>query len=260
MRALIFIGFILFFMAVPLLLGTPSDTFSGGGLFDSPSATHPLGTDYLGRDLLVEILRAGSATMVICAVATALSLICGLACAVLATVLPSLPSTIVARVMDALHSIPSLIVAFVLVAAFGSSVPSLMLIITFVEFTRVFRTLKAPVMQVFAEPFVELSRMRGEGFLYLVGRDIWPNIRPYAAVELVNRFVSCLMFLSALSLLGIGVQPPATDWGTLIKLNATGLLLNSPAPLIPGLFILIASLLALFAVSHASQKLDFSRT
>ncbi|MBZ9605569.1 hypothetical protein [Phyllobacterium chamaecytisi] len=83
---------------------------------------------------------------------------------------------------------------------------------------------------------------------------------PLRAVELVNRFVACLMFLSALSLLGIGVQPPATDWGSLIKLNATSLLLDSTAPLIPGIFILIASLFALFAASNASRQLDFSKS
>ncbi|WEX79320.1 ABC transporter permease (plasmid) [Sinorhizobium numidicum] len=260
MRALTFIGFVLFFMVTPYVIGTSADTFSGGGLFESPSPAHPLGTDYLGRDMLLEILRAGSVTMFICAAATVLSLVCGLTCAALSSALPSIPGTILARGMDALNSIPSLIIAFVLIAAFGSTTTSLIVIITVVEFTRAYRSLKAPVIQIFAEPFVELSRIRGEGFVYLVTRDVWPNLRPYAAVELVNRFVACLMFLSAISLLGIGVQPPTTDWGTLIKLNATGLLLNSAAPLIPGLFILVASLLALFAASNASRQLDFSKS
>ncbi|AYG64365.1 ABC transporter permease [Rhizobium jaguaris] len=260
MRALIFIGFILFFIIAPFFVGTPADSFSGGDLFESPSQVHLLGTDYLGRDMLSEILRAGSVTMFICVAATLLSLGCGLICAVLSSAMPAVPGAILARCMDALNSIPSLIIAFVLIAAFGSTTASLILIITVVEFTRAYRSLKAPVVQIFAEPFVELSRIRGEGFAYLVTRDVWPNIRPYAAVELVNRFVACLMFLSALSLLGIGVQPPTTDWGTLIKLNATGLLLNSTAPLIPGIFILIASLLALFAASDASRQLDFSKS
>ncbi|RWO40130.1 MAG: ABC transporter permease [Mesorhizobium sp.] len=260
MRALIFIGFILSFMIAPFFIGTSADTFSGGGLFESPSPTHPFGTDYLGRDMLFEVLRAGSVTMFICAAATLLSLASGLTCAVLTSALPATPGTILARGMDALNSIPSLIIAFVLIAAFGSATSSLILIITVVEFTRAYRSLKAPVIQTFAEPFVEISRIRGEGFVYLVTRDIWPNIRPYAAVELVNRFVACLMFLSALSLLGIGIQPPTTDWGTLIKLNATGLLLDSAAPLIPGIFILIASLLALLAASGASRKLEFSKS
>ncbi|MGX5805580.1 ABC transporter permease [Bradyrhizobium sp. Arg314] len=257
---MIFIGFILFFMIAPIFIGSSADAYSSGGLFESPSPAHLLGTDYLGRDLLFEVLRAGSVTMFICAAATLLSLASGLTCAVLSSALPAVPGTVLARGMDALNSIPSLIIAFVLIAAFGSTTSSLILIITVVEFTRAYRSLKAPVIQVFAEPFVELSRIRGEGFAYLVTRDIWPNIRLYTAVELVNRFVACLMFLSALSLLGIGVQPPTTDWGTLIKLNATGLLLNSTAPLIPGAFILTASLLALIAASDASRQLDFSRS
>ncbi|MFC0804765.1 ABC transporter permease [Ensifer sp. P24N7] len=260
MRPLIFVAFILFFMVAPSFVSASADSFSGGGLFEGPSATHLLGTDYLGRDLLSEILGAGSVTMSVCAAATLLSLACGLTCAVLSSAMPSFAGTILARSMDALNSIPGLTIAFVLIAACGSTTSSLILIITVVEFTRAYRSLKAPVVQIFAEPFVELSRMRGEGFVYTVTRDIWPNIRPYAAVELVNRFVASLMFLSALSLLGIGVQPPNTDWGSLIKLNATGLLLGSTAPVLPGIFILTASLLAIFAASDSSRQLDFSKS
>ncbi|MGL3111913.1 ABC transporter permease subunit [Bradyrhizobium sp. BR 1432] len=116
----------------------------------------------------------------------------GLGLAVLAGLRTGLGGTVLARSMDALIAIPGLIVAFVLIAALGSSTASLIAVITVVEFCRVFRSRRVPVAQVMAQPFVEFSRIRGEGIGYIISRDVWPNIRGDAAMELVNRD-ACLL-------------------------------------------------------------------
>lgn len=250
MRIVAFAIFSLALLMAPSWINTRPATLYEGERFEMPSAAHLFGTDHLGRDLLAETVTAGRESMLISITAALVAFSLGLSLAVLAGLCTGLGGSVLSRSMDALVAIPGLIIAFALIATLGSGTPSLITVITIVEFCRVFRSLRAPVAHVMMQPFVELSRIRGEGLTYLVFRDIWPNIRAYAAVELVNRFVSCLMFLSALSVLGLGVQPPATDWGTLIKLNAAGLLLGSPAPILPGLFILITSLLALSAVGE----------
>ncbi|WP_271610827.1 ABC transporter permease [Bradyrhizobium sp. CCBAU 21360] len=257
MRIAIFAIFSLVLFLAPSLIDARWTESYGAERFEPPSAAHILGTDHLGRDLFAETLAAGRETMLISVTAAFVAFGLGLGLAVLTGLSSGFGSSVLARSMDALIAIPGLIVAFVLIAALGSSTSSLIAVIIVVEFCRVFRSLRAPVAQVIAQPFVELSRIRGEGIGYLIFRDVWPNIRAYAAVELINRFVSCLMFLSALSVLGLGVQPPASDWGTLIKLNAAGLLLGSPAPILPGLFILTTSLLALWAVGE--ERLTASR-
>ena len=252
-RMIVFSVFVLFFLAAPSVFGTGAPDRYDGLPFAPPSAAYLLGTDYLGRDLARQILNAGRTTLVICIVATALAFALGLGVTVLSVLVTGIGGVLLTRSMDALIAIPGLIIAFVLVAAMGSSLPVLILVITLVEFCVIFRTLRGPTAQVMAQPFVAMSRIRGEGLIYIVGRDVWLNIRPYAVVELVYRFISSLLFLSALSVLGIGVQPPASDWGTLIKLNAAGLLLGSPAPLLPGVFIVAASLLALWTVGGRSS-------
>jgi peptide/nickel transport system permease protein len=244
MRLAILICFVATFLVLPFFPVLPQGEAFGDLPFALPSAEHLFGTDYLGRGLLTEIVRAGQTTLVVSLSSTAIGFAIGLGLAVLTALFDGLAMSAVARAIDALIAIPSLIIAFVLVAILGSDIADLIIVITVVEFCRVFRSLRAPVTQIVAQPYVHMSRVRGEGFTYIVVHDVWPNLRGYAAVELVNRFVSSLLFLSSLSLLGIGVQPPASDWGSLIKLNASGLLLGSPAPLIPGAFILMAALLA----------------
>ena len=254
-QAIVFVVFVLFFLAAPSVFGPVPPGQYGGLAFEPPSWAHPLGTDYLGRDLMWQVLDAGRTTLVVCILATVLAFALGLAVTVLSVLATGIAGALLTRSMDALISIPGLIIAFVLIAAVGSSLPALIAVITLVEFCNIFRTLRGPTAQVMAQSFVEMSRIRGEGLIYLVGRDVWPNIRPYAVVELVYRFISSLLFLSALSVLGIGVQPPDSDWGTLIKLNAAGLLLGSPAPLLPGAFIVATSLLALWTVGDRKPNL-----
>lgn len=199
------------FMLTPVLLPSGVNEIYGSTPFLSPGSGHPLGTDYLGRDLLLELIRAGGTTVSIAMAATVISVTLGFGSAVVVALLPGALALLVARLLDALVSIPGLIIAAVMVTGLGSSVVNIVAVITVVEFCRVYRAMRVPVEQIVAQPFFEMSRMRGESFLYIAARDIWMNLRAYASVELIYRFIAAIMLLSSLSLLGLGLQPPQSD-------------------------------------------------
>ena len=127
--------------------------------------------------------------------------------------------------------------ALVVVAAVGSSIPVLLLPLAFIYMPGSYRFARALTVNVNTMDFVTVARARGEGFFYLILREIFPNIVGSALADLGLRFVFIVLVLSGLSFLGIGVQPPNADWGGLVRENIEGLSLGAPAVLFPSLAI-----------------------
>ena len=118
-------------------------------------------------------------------------------------------------------AIPSLIFALMLLSIFGSSVTNLILIIALLDATRVFRLCRAVAMNVAVMDFVEAARLRGEGLGWVMRREILPNIMPPLVAEFGLRFCFVFLMIAALSFLGVGIQPPTADWGSMVRDNAT---------------------------------------
>ncbi len=192
-----------------------------------------LGSDYLGRDVLSRVLYGARMTMGLALITTILSFTLGILLGFTAAVSGGWVDTMLSRINDAVMAFPSIILALIVIAALGTSLPVLVITVATIDATRVFRLSRALAMDVSVMDFVEVARARGEGLWWITRREILPNTLAPLAAEFGIRFTYAILFISALSFLGLGVQPPAADWGVMVKENLQGLLLGSAAALMP---------------------------
>ena len=205
--------------------------------FQPPSKLVWLGTDYLGRDTLSRILFGARTTIGISFIATLWAYLIGVTLGIAAAVGSKMLDTILSRLNDAVLSIPSLMMALVMIAALGSTIPLLILLTGIIYAASVFRIARSLGQEVMVSDFVEAARVRGEGLWWIITREILPNIAMPLATDFGLRFVWIILFISALSFLGLGVQPPMSDWGSMVKENLPGLIYGSIAPIVPSLAI-----------------------
>jgi len=203
----------------------------------------PLGTDQLGRDILSRLIYGARNTLGIAMATTLLSFTLGVLLGLVAALRAGWLDQLLSRAVDILMSIPSLIFALLLLAAFGSSVPNLILILATLDATRVFRLTRAVAANVVVMDYIEVARLRGEGLGWLMRREILPNILPPLIAEFGLRFCFVFLSISALSFLGVGIQPPTADWGSMVRENAALISYSDVTPLLP------AGAIALLTVS-----------
>ncbi len=213
-----------------------------GDVWEPFSAAHPLGTDNLGRDMLSRLLFGASRTIGVALAATLLSFTIGMSLGYLAAVVGGWVDMILSRSVDALMAIPTLIFALVVLAVLPPSVLILILVIAVLDSTRVFRLARAVAMDVVVMDFVEVARLRGERLGWVVFREVLPNTLPPLIAEFGLRFCFAFLFLSSLSFLGLGIQPPAADWGGMVRDNANAISFGLPVPLIPAAAIAVLTI------------------
>lgn len=216
---------------------------SVGEMWLGPSADFWLGTDNLGRDLLSRLIYGARTTMTIAALATALAFSLGSVLGILAAVYGGWVDQVISRGVDIVMSIPTLIFALVILSVMPSTILMLILIMGILDSTRVFRISRAVAVDINVMDFVEAARLRGEGKRWIIFREILPNALTPLIAELGLRFIFAVLFLSSLSFLGLGVQPPEADWGSMVRENRQGIVFGVPAALIP------AGAIALLAIS-----------
>jgi len=205
--------------------------------FQGISKVAYLGTDYLGRDILSRILWGARTTIGISLAATLLAYLVGVTLGIAAAVGGGMLDMGLSRVNDAFLSIPHIMLGLVVIAAIGSTIPILIVLTGFIYATSVFRIARALGQEVMVSDFVEAARVRGEGLLWIITREILPSVAMPLATDFGLRFVWIILFISSLSFLGLGVQPPMSDWGSMVKENLAGLPYGSIAPLVPALAI-----------------------
>ena len=206
-------------------------------IFQDPSKAAYLGTDFIGRDILSRTLFGARTTIGLALAATLLAYLAGVTLGIAAAVGGGALDMALSRVNDAFLSIPSIMLALVLIAAIGSSIPMLILLTGLIYATGVFRIARALGQDVMVSDFVEVARVRGEGLWWIISREILPNVAMPLATDFGLRFVYIILFISSLSFLGLGIQPPMSDWGSMVKENLAGLPYASIAPLVPALAI-----------------------
>ncbi len=206
-------------------------------LFEGLSAKFLLGTDFFGRDLLSRIIAGARQTVGIALVATSLAVATGLTLGLAASAIGGLFDSALSRFLDALISIPSKMFGLVVVAAFGSSVPVLILTLAIIYVPGCYRIVRSVAVNVAALDFVVAARARGEGTVYIMLREILPNMVGPVLADFGLRFIYVVLLLSSLSFLGLGVQPPDADWGSLVRENIGGLAYGAPAVVMPALAI-----------------------
>lgn len=204
-----------------------------GEVWEPMSAEHWLGTDNIGRDLLTRMIYGGRTTIFVAAAATLLAFTVGTLLALTAVVLGGWVEMFLSRLIDLFMSIPTLIFALVVLSVVPTTLPVLILVMGLLDVTRVYRLAWAVAMDVHVMDYVEAARLRGEGTQWIVVREILPNALSPLVAEFGMKFIFMVLFVSTLSFLGLGVQPPAADWGGIVKENKEGLVYGIGAALIP---------------------------
>ena len=179
------------------------------------------GTDQIGRDILSRMIYGARNTVGIAVATTALAFFIGGVLGLAAAIAKGWIDQLLSRLVDALMAIPSLIFALVLLSIFGTNIINLIIIIALLDSTRVFRLTRAVSLNVVVMDFVEAARLRGEGLAWIMRREILPNILPPLIAEFGLRFCFVFLTIAALSFLGVGIQPPTADWGSMVRENAS---------------------------------------
>ncbi len=209
-----------------------------GDVWESSSSEFWLGTDQIGRDLLTRMIYGGRTTIFIATAATIVSFVTGAVLGFLAAVTGGWVDQILSRFVDLFMSIPALILALVILSAIEeTTILVLVLIMGLLDSTRVYRLARAVAVDISVMDYVEAARLRGEKLAWIIFREILPNALSPLVAELGLRFIFMILFISTLSFLGVGVQPPLADWGGIVKENKDGILFGIGAALYPAIAI-----------------------
>ncbi|MCP4829782.1 MAG: ABC transporter permease [Proteobacteria bacterium] len=244
-------GFVAIF--APVL--TPySETEIVGPEFDVWGEEFILGTDGLGRDMLTRLLFGARNTVGIAFFTTVLAFLIGGLTGLLAAIYSGWFDQIAGRVVDVLMAIPQLIFALMLLTIFGTSIPTLIIVIATLDATRIFRVTRAVSLNVVVLDYFEAARLRGERLLWLCIREVLPNITAPLMAEFGLRFCFVFLMIAALSFLGLGIQPPTADWGSMVRENAVLITYGDITPILPAIAIAILTLGVNFLVDWFLHK------
>ena len=219
------------------LLAPYGETAIVGSSYELWSDKFVFGTDNIGRDMLTRLIYGARNTIGIAFLTVAIAFFVGGTLGMLAAILGGAYDMLIGRLVDILMAIPSLVFALLLLTVFGTSIPSLVLIIALLDSTRVFRIARSAAMNVVVMEFVEAARLRGEGMGWIIRKEVLPNITAPLLAEFGLRFCFVFLFIAALSFLGLGIQPPLADWGSMVRETATLINYNDITPLLPAIAI-----------------------
>ena len=244
-------GFVAIFAPVLTPYG---ETEIVGPEFDVWGEQFILGTDGLGRDMLTRLLFGARNTVGVAFITTCLAFLIGGLTGLLAAIYGGWLDQISSRIVDVLMAIPQLIFALMLLAIFGTSIPTLVIVIATLDATRIFRVTRAVSLNVVVLDYFEAARLRGERIFWLCVREILPNITAPLMAEFGLRFCFVFLMIAALSFLGLGIQPPTADWGSMVRENAVLITFGDITPVLPAIAIAILTLGVNFLVDWFLHK------
>ncbi len=204
-----------------------------GDAWGDPSLTHWLGLDNLGRDMLSRMIYGARMSIGLSLVITVLAFVIGIIAGFAAAISGGWIDMALSRLVDLLLSMPTLIFAFIVLSVLGTDLAVLVITIAVLESTRVFRLSRAVALNIGVMEYVEAAKVRGEGLWWIIRAEILPNAVPPLVAEFGLRFCFVFLFVAALSFLGLGIQPPLADWGSMVKDYRDMINLGMLAPLFP---------------------------
>ena len=252
---LVILFWIVVALLAPLIVPYPVGRIVDMNYFGPMSSKFWFGTDYLGRDMLSRILMGSRYTVGISLAGATLACFLGVALGMIAASIGGVFDTVVSRLLDALNSIPSLLFGLVVVAGAGSSITVLILTLAVIYAPGSFRFARALSVNVNTMDYIAVARARGEGTMYLVREEIFPNIIGPILADFGLRFVFIVLLLSGLSFLGLGVQPPNADWGALVRENMDGLFSGAPAVVFPSVAIATLTISVNMLIDNLPQRI-----
>ena len=241
------IGFILLITAIAIgLFGrfvapySPDEMF--GSPFEASSLAHPFGLDYVGRDVLSRFLCGGQTAIAIALVGTVVGEAIGIATGLISAFRGGWLDSVLGRFMDLILAFPALILSLLLLATFGTSMFLVVVAIVITTAPGAARVTRSVAQEHVKIPYVEAARARGESDLFIMTFEILPNIKSVLFVDIGFRVSSSLVLVSALSFVGLGLQPPAADWGLMIGENRLGLTIQPWPVLAPACAIMFLTI------------------
>ena len=187
--------------------------------FQLPQPGAWLGTDVSDRDILSRLMYGAGRTIGISFAATMLAYMIGVVLGIGAAISGPKVDMVLSRINDAFLSLPTIMLGLVVVAALGSSIPLLICTAGVIYATVIFRLARALGQEIMVMDFVEAAKVRGEGRWWIITREIWPNAAMPLMTDFGLRLIYVILFISSLSFLGLGVQPPQADWGSMVREN-----------------------------------------
>jgi peptide/nickel transport system permease protein len=181
-----------------------------------PSRQHVFGTDQFGRDVFSRILVGSRDVYLVAGSGALLAVLAGLTLGLLAGYFGRVVDEIVMRLIDVLLAIPPLLLAMIILFSLGPSRLNVIFVVGFLYIPMVSRVVRSVVLDLKTRQFVEAAKLRGESSAYIMLREILPNVFPQLAVEASMRFSYAIFLVASLGFLGLGVQPPAPDWGLMV--------------------------------------------
>ena len=235
------------------LLAPYGETEVVGDVWEASSRSALLGTDQLGRDLVSRLLYGARNTVGVALVATLLAFVLGVVGGSAAALVGGWVDSLLNWLVEVLLALPSLILALLLLSVLSPSVTTVVLVSALLSATRVFRLARALALDMTAVEFVELARLRGEGWWWVVRSEIVPNTSGPLLAELGLRFCFVFLFISSLSFLGLGLQPPTADWGSMVRDNAGAMPFGLAAPFFPAAAIALLTIAVNLVVDWLAQ-------
>lgn len=208
-----------------IIQGVAANIVAGGDPALGGNPDFYFGTDQIGRDILSRLIYGAQNTVGIAFATTVLAFLLGGTLGFLAATLGGWLDQILSRLVDVLMAIPSLIFALLLMTIASVWAPQLgipltafmVVIIAVIDSTRVYRLARAVGQNIVVMDYIEAAKLRGEGLGYLVFKEILPNATAPLLAEFGLRFCFVFLTIAALSFLGVGIQPPLADWGTMVR-------------------------------------------
>jgi peptide/nickel transport system permease protein len=207
-----------------------------------PADGQPLGTDFLGRDVLSRVLWGGRSVLLLAGAATLLAYLVGGTLGLVAGYDRRLLDGVLMRAADVLLSVPPLIFLLVLATGAGTSAVVLVLGVALVQAPLVARVVRTATLEQSVRGFVEAAVARGESTAAVIRREILPNIAGPIAADAGLRFTYSILLVASVNFLGLGLQPPAADWALIVSENRSGLDLNPYVVLVPALLVALLTI------------------
>jgi peptide/nickel transport system permease protein len=213
----IFLVFILIALIGPWLAPYGDNQQIADDANQAPSARHLFGVDRLGRDVFSRVLLGARDILGLAGLGTLLAVVCGTTVGLLSGYRGGLFDELLMRSFDSLLAMPALLLSLVLLGTVGPSRNSILIVIVVVYTPIVARVVRSVVLGVKQKGFVEIARVQGESQARILFREILPSVLPALAVEAALRFSYAIFLVASLGFLGVGVQPPAPDWGLMVN-------------------------------------------
>ncbi len=230
------------------------DSYLEPGYVTEDEGTHWLGTEYLERDIFSRILWGARTTVGISFFATLLAYLMGVTACIAAAIKGGWIDMGLSHVNDAILSLPTIMLGLLIVVALGSSIPILIGTAAIIYASSVYRIARALGQDIMVMDYVESAQARGERIWWIIFKEVLPNAAMPLATDFGLRLVFVVLFISSLSFLGLGIQPPAADWGSMVRQNLEGLQYGSLAPVWPALAIASFTIAINLIVDDISAK------